>query len=88
MQASAQTDLVNNVVEPIPQNVGCCFRGGGVDSQAQVLVELLRQVSPLSSEEPEGILRLSVRLEEIQNLGLVEDRIFVTRVLPLVSGSA
>jgi len=47
-----------------------------------VLVDLLRQVSPLSSEKPEGILRLFFRLEEIHNLGLVDDRIFVTRVLP------
>jgi len=58
-----------------------------VDSQAQVLVELLRQVSPLSPEEPYGILRLFVGLEEIRNLGLAEYRIFVTRVLPLLSGS-
>ena len=46
-QADAQTDLVNNAVEPVPQNVGCCSHGGGVDSQAQVLAALLRQVSPL-----------------------------------------
>jgi hypothetical protein len=38
-QASVQTDLVNNLVEPVPLNVGCCSNGGGVDSQAQVLVE-------------------------------------------------
>ena len=50
-----------------------------MDSQAQVLVELLQRVSPLSSEELEDILRL-VRPEEIHNLGLVEDRIFVSRV--------
>jgi hypothetical protein len=57
-----------------------------VDSQAQVFVELLRQVSPLSSEEPEGIFRLFVRLEEIHNLVLVKDHILAL-VLPLVSGS-
>ena len=86
-QASVQTDFVNNVVEPVPQNVGCSSHAGGVDGHAQVLVELLRQVSPLSSEDPEGILRLFVRLEKIHNLGQVEGCIFVTRVLLPVSGS-
>lgn len=41
----------------------------------------------MSSEKPEDILRFFVRLEEIQNLGLVDDRNFFTRVMPLVSGS-
>jgi hypothetical protein len=48
---------------------------------------LLRQVSPLLPEQPEDILRLFVRLGEIHDLGLVPDRIFITRILPLVSGS-
>jgi len=41
----------------------------------------------LSSEEPEEILRLFVRLGEVYELGLVDDRQFVTRNLPLISGS-
>jgi hypothetical protein len=85
-QASVQTDLVNNLVEPVPLNAGCCSHCGSVDSQAEVLVELVQNVSPLSSEKPEDILRFFVRLEEIHNLGLVDDQIFVTRVLPLASG--
>jgi len=52
----AQTDLVNNLVEPVPQNVGCCSRRCGMDIKSQVLVELMRRVPPLSSEEPEDIL--------------------------------
>ena len=86
-QASVPTDLVHNVMEPVPHKFGDSSHGGGGDSQTQVLVELLRQVSPLSSEEPEAILRLLVRLEEVHDLGLVDDRVFVTRILPLVSGS-
>jgi hypothetical protein len=86
-QESVPTDLVHNVVEPVPQNFGDSFHGGGGDGQTQVLVELLHQVSPLSSEEPGAILRLFVRLEEVHDLGLVGDRVFVTRILPLVSGS-
>jgi hypothetical protein len=86
-QASVQTDLVNNLEQPVPQNVGYCSNGGGVDSQAVVPGELLRQISPLSSEKPEDILWFFVRLEESHKLGLVSDRIFVTRILPLVSGS-
>jgi hypothetical protein len=45
---------------------------------------LLKQVKPLSSED---ILRLFVGLEEIHALGLADDRMFITRNLPLVSGS-
>jgi len=85
-QASVPTDLVHNVMEPVPHKFGDSSHGGGGDSQPQVLV-LLCQVSPLSSEEPEAILRLFVRLEEVHDLGLVDDRVFVTRILPLVSGS-
>ena len=50
-------------------------------------MELLRKVIPLSSEEPEEILRLFVRLGEVYDLGLADDIQFVTRVLTLVSGS-
>ena len=35
--------------------------GGGGDGQTVVLVELLRQISPLRSEEPVEITRLFVR---------------------------
>jgi hypothetical protein len=52
-----------------------------------VVVELLRQVSLLRSEEPEDILRLFVMLGEFYNLGLVEVRVFITRIMPLVFGS-
>jgi hypothetical protein len=52
-----------------------------------VVVELLRQVSPLVSDEPEAITALFVRLDETYELGLVEDRIFITRILPLVSSN-
>ena len=52
-----------------------------------VLVEMLRHLSPLSSEEPEAIMNLFVRLDEIYELGLVEGRIFIIRILALLSGS-
>jgi len=32
-------------------------------------------------------MQLFVRLDEVHSLGLVEDGIFITRILPLVSGS-
>jgi len=41
-------------------------------------------VKPLLSESPEDIMHFFIRLEEIQTLGLVDDRVFMTRVLPLV----
>jgi hypothetical protein len=78
-QASVPTDLVQNVVNP---NFGFGSHCGGVDSPTPVLVELLRQVSPLCSEDPEAILCFFVQVEEIYELGLVDDRTFVTRILP------
>jgi hypothetical protein len=49
------TDLVPNVVEPAPPNSVSCSHVGCNDGQTPVLVELLRQVSPLSSEASEVI---------------------------------
>jgi len=51
-----------------------------------VLVELMRKVSPLNSEEPEAILRFIARVDEIYRLKLCSDRAFVMRILPLVPG--
>jgi hypothetical protein len=44
-----------------------------------ILVELLRQLPPLRSEETEAIMDLFVRLDEICELGLVEGRVFIMR---------
>jgi len=40
----------------------------------------------LLSERPEDILRSFVMLGEIHALGLVDDRVFMTRNMPLVPG--
>jgi hypothetical protein len=48
---------------------------------------LLSGITPLSSENPEGILWLFEKLGEVQALGLVDDRTFLVRILPLVTGS-
>ena len=58
----------------------------GVSDANLVLVELMRKVSPLISEEPEAILRFVVRLEDVYLLKLCDDRSFITRILPLVPG--
>ena len=47
----------------------------------------MRQVPPLTSEEPEAILRFIAGLEEVYMLGLCEDRVFMTCILPLVPGA-
>jgi len=46
----------------------------------------MRQVSPLTSEEPEAILRFVARLDDIHMLHLCDDKSFVTRILPVVPG--
>jgi hypothetical protein len=83
-QASVTADLNLNAGN---SNPSLYSQVGGRDSPIAVLVELLRQVSPLRSEEPEHILQFFVRIEETFELGLVDDRSFVTRILPLVSGN-
>jgi hypothetical protein len=58
----------------------------GMSDANSVFVELMRQLSPLISEEPEVILRFVARLDDIYMLNLCDDRSFITRVLPLVPG--
>ena len=86
-QTSVPTDLLHNrtdTISPIAREIS---QGGSMNSQAPVLVQLLRKVTPLSSEEPEEILRLFVWLGEINDLGMFDDRHFIKTILPLVSGS-
>jgi hypothetical protein len=83
-QASVTTESSHTVVDP---NSGVYSHGSGRDSPVAVLVELLRRVSPLRSEGPQDILQFFAQIEEVFELGLVEDRIFLTRILPLASGS-
>ena len=59
---------------------------GGCSNVVPLIVELLRQVPSLTSDEPEGILRLVSKLDEIHGLGLA-DKTFVIRVLPLLTGA-
>jgi hypothetical protein len=86
-QASVSTNLTNGTVDLGAQNLEEDFHGSNRDGHAAVLVELLWRFSPLSSEEPEELMNLFVRLDEIHKLGLVNDSIFIARILPLVSGS-
>jgi hypothetical protein len=65
---------------------GGASHGNGVDSPTPVLVEMLRQVPSLSSEEPGTIMWLFVRLDNIHGIRLADDKGFITRILPLVSG--
>jgi len=73
IQASVPTDLLYTCTDTISPILTEVSQGGNVISQTPVLVELLRQVGPLSSKEPEEILRLFVRLGEIYDLRLVDD---------------
>jgi len=86
-QASASADLVQKVVGTASLRYSNGPHGCGEDGHGAVLVELLRQIPSVASEEPKAIMQLFVRLDEIHELGLVNYRTFVTRILPLVSGS-
>jgi len=86
-QASDPTDLLRSAAGSITPNVSLVFQHGSEGGRASLLVELLRQEIPLSSGEPEEILRLFVRLGEVYDLGHADERQLITRFLPLVSGS-
>jgi hypothetical protein len=58
----------------------------GMSDANLVLIELMRKVPPLTSEEPKAILRFVARLEDVYLLKLCDDRSFITRILPLVPG--
>jgi len=60
---------------------------GGCGNVVPVVVELLRHVPAVSSEEPEAILILITKLDEIYAFGLFDDRAFLVRILPLVFGA-
>jgi hypothetical protein len=60
--------------------------GGGVGS-IPVLVELLRPIPRLVSEDTAAIMGLFIKLDKVHGLGLVEDRVFITRVLCFMSGT-
>jgi len=86
-QASAQTDSSLEAAIGDPQNPNNSSHVGPGDSSVTVVVELLRKVQTLSSDEPEAILRLVNKLDEIHALGLIDDKMFIVRILPLVSGA-
>jgi hypothetical protein len=86
-QASVQNNIMDNVMESVPPTLGLNFHGSSEGCQTPVVGELLCQISPLLSEEPEAILTLFIRLDEIFDLGLVNDRVLIMRILPLVTGS-
>ena len=87
VQASVPTDLELNGAEGLPPIFMSSFPGDSGDSSMQVLIELLRQISPLRSESPEDIICLFVRLGEIHDLRLVDDKAFMLRIMPFLSGS-
>ena len=85
-QASVPAGVLNTGFDPPPpphdEGTQCTC---GI-SQTPVLVDLLKQVEPLLSERPEDILLFFVRLGELHALGLVDDRVFMTRNMPRVPG--
>jgi len=76
-QASVPNDLSSEMIHAGPQNFSNSSHVGGNDNQVSVFVELWPQVPSLSSGEPEAILRLVSRLDEIYALGLIDGRMFV-----------
>jgi len=86
VKGSAQTNVSTDTIqgETPDRERDSHVRGGG-DSNS-VFVELMRHVSPLTSDDPKAILRFIARLDEVHMLGLCDDRSFVTRILRLIPG--
>jgi len=87
IKASVSTNLSGETIQVGPQNNDDNSHAGACAGSNSVFVELMRQVPRLSAEEPEAILRFIIRFDEIYALGLSDDRSFVVRILPLVSGT-
>jgi len=81
-QQGTQASVAAAILNPVSEGP----HGDSGFSRTQVLSDLLKQIKPLSSEEPEDILRFFVKVDEIRDLGLVGDRVFITRILPFVPG--
>ena len=86
-EASDEDDVAVAEVSDRPHDLESVSHVVASDSPVSVLTELLRQVPVLTSEYPEAILELVSKLDEFHDLGLVDDRVFVVRVLPKVSGA-
>jgi hypothetical protein len=68
-------------LQPQDMTQVCSAQGCG-----SVLMELLWRIPPLTASQPEDILLLCCRFDDIYNLGLAKDQEFIIRVLPLVAG--
>ena len=86
VKASVPMDLSLDAVQTESHSVESNSHVRGSGDSNSVFVELMRQVSPLTSEEQDAILRFVARLDDIHMLGLCDDKSFVTRISPLVNG--
>ena len=68
-QASVPNDLVHNVGTSDSPVGATRSHGSGGDVPIPVLVDLLRSMPHLTSKEPEAIMRLFIRLENVNSLG-------------------
>jgi hypothetical protein len=84
-QASVQNNLPSNVDPPRRGSVGSGVSSEGLNSQMVVFCELIKQVSPLRSEEPKEVLWFFARVDSLHKLKLVDDRVFLTKLMPLVT---
>jgi len=84
-QASAQSDVSLDAIQSGPSESNFGSHAGGFSNVVPDIVELLRKVPTVNSDEPEAILRLVGKLDEINSLSFVDDKMFVIRILPLLS---
>ena len=86
-QASVQSDMFLDATHSGAPETNFSSHVCGCNNIVPVIVELLRQVPSLTSDEPEATLHLVSKLDEIHGLGLADDKTFVIRILPLLTGA-
>ena len=87
IKARVSTKFSGETIQVGPHKTYDSSHAGANGAPNSVLVELIWLFPRLSTENPEAILRFIARLDEIYALGLSDDRSFVVRILPLVSGA-
>jgi len=87
IKASVSTNFPGETIQVGPHNFDDNTHAGASGAPDSLFVELMRHVALWSTEKPEAILRFIASLDEMYACGQSDDRSFLERILPLVSGA-
>jgi hypothetical protein len=87
IKASVSTNFPGETIQVGPHNFDDNTHAGASGAPDSLFVELMRHVALFSSSFPESTLSFIARLDEMYACGPRDDRSFLERILPLVSGA-